>query len=173
MFLAKNVALHHKLGQPIRGSNREANLAIASLVLFIAAALLLALTDSPWGRVEILPPPVAMAICLVLLAANLLIGLASLRHLGDSWRVGVIEEQRTGLVQDGVYGITRNPYFLAYLLMCVAYTILLQNLVLLLLTLVCFALIHAMILREERHLAAMHGDTYRRYRQRVARYLRF
>jgi protein-S-isoprenylcysteine O-methyltransferase Ste14 len=83
----------------------------------------------------------------------------------------VIDGQRTELVQDGIYGITRNPYFLAYLLMCAAYTILLQNLVLLLLALACFALIHAMILREERHLAAMHGDAYQRYRQRVGRYL--
>jgi protein-S-isoprenylcysteine O-methyltransferase Ste14 len=171
MFLAKNVALRRKLGQPIRGSNSEANLAIASLVLFIGLALLLALTDSAVGRVELLTAPVALSLCLALLAANLLIGLASLKQLGDSWRVGVIDGQRTELVQDGIYGITRNPYFLAYLLMCAAYTILLQNLVLLLLALACFALIHAMILREERHLAAMHGNAYQRYRQRVGRYL--
>ena len=173
MFVVKNVALRRRLGQPIRGSNSEANLAIASLALFIGLALLLALSDSPPGRLALLPAPLALVLCLVLLAANLLIGLASLRHLGDSWRVGVIDGQRTELVQDGVYGITRNPYFVAYLLMCAAYTILLQNLLLLLLALVCFALIHAMILREERHLAAMHGDVYRRYRQRVRRYLLF
>ena len=173
MFVAKNVALRRRLGQPIRGSNSEANLAIASLALFIVLALFLALSDSPPGRVELLPASVAMALSLALLAANLLIGLASLRRLGDSWRVGVIEGQRTELVQDGIYRFTRNPYFLAYLLMCAAYTILLQNLLLLLLALVCLALIHAMILREERHLAAIHGDAYHRYRQRVGRYLLF
>jgi protein-S-isoprenylcysteine O-methyltransferase Ste14 len=173
MFLTKNVALRRKLGQPIRGSNREANLAIACLALFIGLALLLAFTDSAVGRIALLPGPVAMALGLSLLAANLLVGLASLRHLGDSWRVGVIDGQRTELVQDGIYGVTRNPYFFAYLLMCAAYTILLQNLVLLFLALVCFALIHAMILREERHLAAMHGEAYHRYRQRVGRYLLF
>ena len=79
MFLAKNVALRRKLGQPIRGSNSEANLAIASLVLFIGLALLLALTDSAVGRVELLTAPVALSLCLALLAANLLIGLASLK----------------------------------------------------------------------------------------------
>ena len=84
MFVVKNVALRRRLGQPIRGSNREASLAIASLALFIGLALLLALTGSPPGRLELLPASLAMAICLALLAANLLVRLASLRHLGDS-----------------------------------------------------------------------------------------
>jgi len=98
MFFVKNIALRHKLGRPIRGYNPKASW---SIVFFI---------------------------CLVLLGANLLIGLASLRDLGDSWRVGVIEEQQTTLVESGIYRFSHNPCFVAYLLMFAAYAVLLQNL---------------------------------------------
>ena len=67
---------------------------------------------------------------------------------------------------------SRNPYFLAYLLMFAGYTMLLQSPLLLILSLIGFGLIHAMILREERYLAKTHAADYERYRQRVPRYLR-
>jgi protein-S-isoprenylcysteine O-methyltransferase Ste14 len=108
---------------------------------------------------------------LALLGANLLIGLASLRDLGDSWRVGVIEEQQTALVESGIYGFSRNPYFVAYLLMFAGYTVLLQSAILLVLSAVGFMLIHLMILREEKHLVTLHPQDYQAYRQRVPRYL--
>jgi protein-S-isoprenylcysteine O-methyltransferase Ste14 len=55
--------------------------------------------------------------------------------------------------------------------MFVAYTVLLRSIILLILSLVGFAVIHAMVLKEERHLTSLHGDTYRTYRKRVPRYL--
>ena len=171
MFFAKNIALRHKLGQPIRGYNPEASLSIGFFVGFIALSAWLAQTGSGWGRYPVLTGSVALSVCLVLLGANLLIGLASLRDLGDSWRVGVIEEQQTTLVESGIYRFSRNPYFVAYLLMFTAYTLLLQNLVLLVLTAVGCVLIHRMILREEKHLATLHGEDYRDYCQRVPRYI--
>lgn len=170
-FVAKNVLLRRQLGQPIRGANPEANRSIAFFALFIAISLYLAATQSPLGRVALLPDVVATSACLILLCANLLVGVASLRDLGDSWRVGVIDEQQTTLIQEGIYRYTRNPYFLAYLLMFAAYTVLLQNLVLALLSCLGTYLVHGMILREEDHLARTQGDAYRAYCQRVPRYL--
>ena len=171
MFFAKNLALRHKLGQPIRGHNPEASLSISFFIGFIALSGWLAQTGSSWGRYPVLAENTALFVCLALLSANLLIGLASLRDLGDSWRVGVIEEQQTPLVETGIYALSRNPYFVAYLLMFTAYTILLQNLLLLALTALGFVLIHLMILREERHLARLHTRDYGDYCQRVPRYL--
>ena len=171
MFLVKNIALRHKLGQPIRGYNPEASLAISFFIGFIALSVWLAQTGSNWGRYPVLAENLALSICLVLLGANLLIGLASLRDLGDSWRVGVIEQEQTTLVESGIYGFSRNPDFVAYLVMFMAYTILLQNLVLLVLTAAGFVLIHLMILREEKHLATMHRRDYRDYCRRVPWYL--
>jgi protein-S-isoprenylcysteine O-methyltransferase Ste14 len=171
MFLAKNLMLGRKLGLAIRGNNPEATSAIRFFVIFIALAGYLAYSGSDWGRLILLSANSALVAALLLLAANLLIGLLSLIDLGDSWRVGVLEEQQTKLVETGIYRFTRNPYFLSYLLMFAAYTVLLQNVILLLLSVAGAGMIHRMILREERYLASQHGPAYQQYRQRVPRYL--
>lgn len=171
MFFAKNLVLGRKLGQTIRGHNPEATASIRFFVIFIGLAGYLAYSGSDWGRLALLSPHTALWVALLLLAANLLIGALSLSDLGDSWRVGVIQEQQTALVETGIYRFSRNPYFLSYLLMFAAYTVLLQNVILLLLTLAGAGMIHAMILKEEQYLAGQHGAAYQQYRQRVPRYL--
>jgi len=171
MFFIKNIALRRKLGKPIRGANAEATLSIGFFVLFIGISLYFAWSGSDVGSVHVLSDQTAMVLGVLLMLANLIVGLASLKDLGDSWRVGVIEEQRTTLVEEGIYRFTRNPYFVAYLLLFAAYTVLLQNTVLLVLSCIGCGMIHAMILREEKYLAMSHGSAYQAYRARVPRYL--
>lgn len=164
MFFTKNLTLKNKLGLPVRGNNAEANLAIAFFVVFIALSLYLAAHGAgSSGLVWLLG--------FALMLASLGVGFASLRDLGDSWRVGVIEQEQTTLIDNGIYGRSRNPYFVSYLLLFAAYVVLLRSAVLLLLAVAGWRLIHRMILKEERHLEGIHGDDYRRYCQRVPRYL--
>ena len=170
MFFAKNILLQRRLGQPIRGFNLEANLSIAFFVLFISVALWLSLSPDTHRTTGLLIG-MTQATAGLFMLASLGIAAASLKDLGDSWRVGVIEEQETELIEQGVYRFSRNPYFLAYLLMFAAYTILLQSFFLLVLSVIGFGLVHGMILREERYLAGKHAADYERYRQRVPRYL--
>ena len=170
MFVAKNFTLKHKLGKPIRGFNTEANLSISFFVLFIGLSIYLAMSGGNPGGLNLMPASIAGLIGLLLMLANLLTGLASLKDLGDSWRVGVIEEQQTQLIESGIYRFSRNPYFVAYLLMFAAYTVLLQSLILLVLSFIGFGMVHAMILKEEKYLAKTHGEAYQQYRQRVPRY---
>jgi len=171
MFFAKNIALQRKLGRPVRGNNSEASLAIGFFVIFIALSLLLAQAGSEWENFALLSNSAALYLGLLLLGVNLLVAAASLHGLGDSWRVGVIEEQQTALVATGIYRYSRNPYFLAYLLMFLAYTVLLQSALLLGLSAIGFMLIHAMVRREEQYLARLHPQGYHEYCQRVPRYL--
>jgi len=171
MFFAKNISLRRRLGVPIRGRNREATLSVVFIALFILISLLLGLFDAPFGTFNLLTRTAALIITLVFLSMNLLVGAASLRGLRDSWRVGVLEDQQTDLIEEGVYRFSRNPYFLSYLIMFVAYTVLLQNIILLILSLVGFVMIHSMVLKEEKHLTALHGEHYRQYRKRVPRYI--
>jgi len=170
MFFAKNILLRHRLGIPVRGKNREAKLSIGFMTLFIMFSFLLGLLDTPVGTVKMIAGNIRMAISIMLLVMNLLIAAASLIGLKDSWRIGILEEQQTDLVEGGIYRFSRNPYFLSYLIMFAAYTILLQNVILLALSLVGFAVIHMMVLREENHLMAQHAEKYNHYRKRVARY---
>lgn len=170
MFFAKNYSLRRKLGKPIRGFNPEANLSIAFFAVFIGLALYLALSRGDPGGTGLIPDNMATLIGLLLMLANLVTGLASLKDLGDSWRVGVIEEQQTRLIESGIYRFSRNPYFLSYLLMFAAYTVLLQSLLLLLLSFIGLGMVHAMVLKEERYLATTHGEAYQQYMARVPRY---
>jgi protein-S-isoprenylcysteine O-methyltransferase Ste14 len=171
MFFAKNISLRRRLGVPVRGSNREAAMAVGCFALFIIISLLLGLFDAPFGTFNLLKRTSALAVALTLLAMNLSVGAASLIGLRDSWRVGVLEDQQTDLIEGGIYRFSRNPYFLSYLIMFAAYTALLQNIILLILSLVNFAIIHLMVLKEEKHLTALHGEKYRQYQKRVPRYI--
>ncbi len=170
LFLAKNISLRVTLKRPIRGNNKEANISVAFFALFICLSVYEAakLPEND-ALLQFSLPQVLIA--LLLMCTNVILGAASLRDLGDSWRVGVIEEQETALVASGVYRYTRNPYFVAYLLMFAAYTILLQSILLCVLSVAGALLVHWMILKEERFLSMSHGDAYRNYRQRVPRYL--
>lgn len=171
MFFVKNISLSRRLGMPIRGKNREAVMSVGFIVLFILISLVLGLFEAPFGTFSLLKRTSALAVAAALLVANILIGISSLTGLRDSWRVGVLEDQRTDLIEKGIYGFSRNPYFLSYLIMFLAYTVLLQNIILLVLSPVGFAMIHLMVLKEEKYLTALHGEKYRQYRKRVPRYI--
>jgi len=171
MFIAKNITLKKKLNAPIRGRNRETTLSIVFFSLFITVSVLMALFGAPSGARGGIGNTVATALAIFLIAVNLLLGAASLIGLKDSWRVGVIERQQTALIENGIYRFSRNPYFVSYLIMFAGYTLLLRSIILFALLLVSFASIHAMVLKEEKHLESLHGTRYRRYKGRVPRYL--
>ena len=171
MFFAKNISLKRKLRVPIRGFNLEANLSIAFFVFFIAVAIYLSLSGNSAIENSIVPTSMSNLCGVVLMLANLAIGWAALKHLGDSWRVGVIEQQTTALVDSGIYRFSRNPFFVAYLFMFAAYTVLLHSLALLLLSMLGFGMVHSMVTREEKYLQVVHGSAYSKYKQHVPRYL--
>jgi protein-S-isoprenylcysteine O-methyltransferase Ste14 len=121
LFMAKNISLKIKLGKPIRGNNAEASRAVAFFIFFIVLSLYLASSTANRGN-GVLATGLATGLSLLLLGLNLLFAIASLRDLGKSWRVGVIEEQETELIEEGIYRYSRNPYFMSYLLLFAAYT---------------------------------------------------
>jgi protein-S-isoprenylcysteine O-methyltransferase Ste14 len=171
MFMVKNFTLRHRLGKPIRGANIEANISIGFFAIFIALSIYLAAQNDASMTPSSVSSAVALFLGVIIMISSLVIAWASLKDLGDSWRVGVIEDQETQLIETGIYRFSRNPYFLAYLCIFAAYTVFLKSPILLVLSVFGFAMIHGMVRREEKYLAATHGETYLRYQQRVPRYL--
>ncbi|HST41088.1 MAG TPA: isoprenylcysteine carboxylmethyltransferase family protein [Conexibacter sp.] len=108
---------------------------------------------------------------LLLVAAGTALSLAAQLAMGDSWRVGVQEGERTELVTDGPYAVVRNPFFAALLPAAVGFALLVPNVVALLALL---ALIVALELQtrvvEEPYLLRAHGATYADYAARVGRF---
>ncbi len=165
MFFAKNIALKKRLGLKIKGSSIESTLLIIFFVLFILYAFVLSFSATSSNT--------SFVIGIVILVLNLVVVVSSLLGLKESWRVGVLEDQKTELITNGIYGFTRNPYFVSYLLLLVAYSILLQSIAMAILTAVGFVCIHALIVREESYLRTVHGEVYEQYLRTVPRYLIF
>jgi protein-S-isoprenylcysteine O-methyltransferase Ste14 len=78
----------------------------------------------------------------------------------------------TAIVGAGPYRFTRNPMYLAMVLLCIGAAVLLSNWWILALTPVCaFALWWFAIRPEEAYLENKFGENYRAYKRRVRRWL--
>lgn len=100
-----------------------------------------------------------------------LIFLASVITMKDSWRAGISEKEKTDLVQNGIYSISRNPAFLGFDLMYLGLLLLFFNPLLCVFTLFAVVMLHLQILQEEKFLRQAFGQAYVQYQARVLRYL--
>lgn len=168
LFILKNVMLFKKLGKPIRGKNIEANLSVLFFISFVGWALY---ESRSVDLAEV--PQAAVVLALLFMADSLAVGAWALISLKDSWRVGVLEEQKTELIETGIYSVSRNPYFVSYIILFISYALLIQSVTLWGGVVVGCGFVHWMITKEEAYLESVHGEEYRAYKKRVARYLLF
>lgn len=91
--------------------------------------------------------------------------------LGASWRIGIDEGARPGLVEGGLYRFCRNPIFLGLLIVIAGYTALLPTPLSLILLAGQFLGMRLQIAAEEAYLLRTYGDAYRAYARRVGRLL--
>ncbi|MGE5796640.1 MAG: methyltransferase family protein [Ignavibacteria bacterium] len=173
MFFVKNIILSKKLKGSIRGKNKEASL---SIFLF-AVTIIIAITSILSGYLNelFIPIPVLsneyfIFIGMFLLFINLIISFLALLQMRDSWRVGIKEGDKTDLIIGGIFKITRNPYFLSYIVLFLAYILLVANILVIISSLLAFISIHKMIMKEEEYLEALHGKKYLDYKNDVPRY---
>jgi protein-S-isoprenylcysteine O-methyltransferase Ste14 len=76
------------------------------------------------------------------------------------------------LVVDGIYRFSRNPIYVAFLLVVVAFALWTNSIWFLLATVIAFFLLHfGVVKREERYLSDKFGEPYATYRRRVRRWL--
>jgi cobalt-zinc-cadmium efflux system protein len=109
---------------------------------------------------------------LVVAATGVVAALVAQAGMGRSWRVGVDPGERTDLVTGGVFALVRNPFFAATVLAA-------GGLALAAPTPVSFAALAVLVLAvqvqvravEEPYLLGTHGDGYRRYAERVGRFV--
>ncbi len=78
----------------------------------------------------------------------------------------------TQIIDQGPFGISRNPMYLQMVLICVGFSILLWNVWIFLLTPLCaWALQSLVISNEEAYLESKFGDRYLEYKRRVRRWI--
>jgi protein-S-isoprenylcysteine O-methyltransferase Ste14 len=143
-------------------------------VLFVVA--LLVGVAAPLADLAGMPPLVESR---AITAAGLVIALlgigatlAAQLSMGDSWRIGVDDHERTELVTRGAFRLARNPIFTAMAITAVALAAMVPNVIA---VGGVVALIGALELQvrgvEEPYLRRVHGPAYDRYAAHVGRFL--
>jgi protein-S-isoprenylcysteine O-methyltransferase Ste14 len=107
----------------------------------------------------------------VLLFGGIALLVTAQLHLGASWRVGIDERARPGLVTAGLYRFCRNPIFLALLITICGYALLLPTWLSAALLIGTFIGVREQVRAEEAYLLAAYGESYRDYAGRVGRFL--
>ncbi len=98
--------------------------------------------------------------------------LASQFQMGESWRVGVEESERTDLVESGLFGLVRNPIFSAMLLVTIGLVTIVPSVVAFVgLVALLVALELQVRIVEEPYLLRTQGEPYAAYARRVGRFV--
>jgi protein-S-isoprenylcysteine O-methyltransferase Ste14 len=126
-----------------------------------------ALLASPAGPAADILGPIGA----VLLVAGLVLMVTAQLELGASWRIGIDPAARPGLVTSGLYRYSRNPIFLAFLVILVGYALLIPTALSLALLIGTYVGVRGQIAAEEAYLEHAYGEAYRDYAGRVGRFV--
>ena len=108
----------------------------------------------------------------VMSAAGTIVFIAAVQTMRDSWRAGVSKTDKTELVTNGIYQISRNPAFLGFDLLYIGTLLMFFNWILCVLTVFAVIMYHLQIVSvEEEFLLAAFGNEYLQYKKKVCRYL--
>jgi protein-S-isoprenylcysteine O-methyltransferase Ste14 len=140
-----------------------------ALVIGVLAPVL-DVTDvlDPIGAVD---GPGAHALGLVLFGLGLAATLYAQLTMGESWRVGVDESERTDLVTGGPFAVVRNPIFAAMIPTSLGLALMVPNVIALAgFAALALALEIQVRLVEEPYLRRVHGQAYASYAARTGRF---
>ena len=152
---------------------REALFLVLAVALFAEAALA---AVAPRRLPDLVPLAPAAAATLRVAGTVLVLGATALMlvaqlDLGASWRVGIEEGARPGLVTGGLYRYARNPIYVAMLTALLGFTLLLPNWISLTLLIGAALGIGRHVRDEEAYLAQTYGEEYVRYAMHVGRFV--
>ncbi len=144
--------------------------AVALFVLLLAQSLVAALAPEslPLAQADRRAQAAArLGLGALLMLAGLALLAAAQLELGASWRIGIDESARPGLVTSGLYALTRNPIFLALLVIIAGYVLLIPTLLSAAMFAGACVGTRRQIAAEEAYLLRTYGGQYRAYARRV------
>jgi len=152
---------------------REALFVVLAVALLAEAALAAVAPRRLPGLVPLAPATAAVlrATGTVMVLGATALMLAAQLDLGASWRVGIDEGARPGLVTGGLYRYSRNPIYVAMLTALLGFALLLPSWISLGLLIGAELGIRRHVRDEEAYLARTYGEEYRRYAARVGRFV--
>ena len=142
----------------------------ALLVGGIALSVVGVLHDDA-GRVGALDGHGAHAAGAFLCTAGIVMTFGSQFAMGDAWRIGVDDSERTKLVTDGPFRLVRNPIYSGMVPFFAGIALIVPNLATIAAPLLVLAGLEIQTrVVEEPYLVRTHGEEYERYAARVGRF---
>ncbi|REJ75761.1 MAG: isoprenylcysteine carboxylmethyltransferase family protein [Acidobacteria bacterium] len=123
------------------------------------------------GRIEWLESVWVQATGFVLLLAALIWVSVGQGHMGESWRIGIDEENETELVHKGLFSLSRNPIFLGMRVLLFGLFLAAPNALTLLAFGVGDVLMQVQVRLEEQHMLRLHGERFEEYKKQVRRWV--
>lgn len=173
-FFVRNVLVKMRTKKRIRSSNPILTASIAFISLSFVVTIFSTRSNQFYEytlAISFLRFPIISYSGIVLFSISIIIGWFVSAQLRESWRVGIHHDQKTRLIQDGIYGYVRNPYFLSYYIMLLSLFLIRPSILILVLVTITIALFHRMVLEEEVYLWKVHGKSYETYTQNTGRYI--
>ena len=172
-FLIRNIKTYLMTKQSIRGKSIKLTISIiASTMIYVLILLRLTILTPKWiFELNLFENIIIKPVGIILVTVGFILGILSLIAMQNSWRVGIKHDQKTELVTSGVFSISRNPYFLSFIIMIFGYILVFPSILLILLYIILVITFHNMIIEEEKYLQSVHGESYRRYQRKTNRYL--
>lgn len=91
-------------------------------------------------------------------------------QMANSWRIGIDEKNKTKLVTNGLFFISRNPIFLGIMITNLGLMLIIPNAFTLLIVSLSTVSINTQIRLEESFLKRSHGEIYQNYLKQVRRW---
>ena len=151
-------------------------IAAGGLVVWISAIVLHAI-HSKFGILpavfdaRVIESSIARSVGALLLASALVMFAMAFLSFGNSWRVGMDTQTPGALVTRGTFAFTRNPIFVSLDLWFIGIFLINGTLGFLIFAIAAVIALHWQLLREEKFMTQLYGESYREYSARTARYL--
>ena len=107
---------------------------------------------------------------LLVLTSGLLLSSAAIRHMGESWRMGIDTEGAGALATRGLYARVRHPIYSGMLLATIGLAATVADVIAVAVAVGCWVALPIQARLEEQFLLSRHGDEYRAYMQRTGRF---
>jgi protein-S-isoprenylcysteine O-methyltransferase Ste14 len=91
--------------------------------------------------------------------------------IGKSWRVGIDEDTKPGLIKTGIYSLVRNPTYSGLFLLCLGVFAVLPTVSISYWVLAFFIMMEFQVRCEEEFLEMQYGQEYIKYSKKVKRYI--
>ena len=92
-------------------------------------------------------------------------------QMSNSWRIGIDEKNKTKLVTEGIFSISRNPIFLGMIISVLGLFFIVPNALTFFLTITTYIIIQIQIRLEEEFLQKQHAQDYVNYKLKTKRLL--